>query len=94
MENNLIMEQPTEQGLVTANVNEQIINEIPSSITGMELGLLEWSEAKRQSEPNTTDPSQYPTFFTEDDEIRGVPGQDYFRVRYVYADDTYANQMS
>ncbi len=64
---------------------------VPSSLTGVELGYLEWSEAKRQSPPNTTDPSQYPTFFTEDDAPRGVPNQDYYRLKYTNADDTYSN---
>lgn len=66
-------------------------DDIPEELTGVELGLLEWSEAKRQSKPDTTDPSLYPEFFTEDDEVRGIPDVDYFRLRYVNADNTYEN---
>ena len=73
-------------GLVKAILyKESVVNDdtVPADLKGVELGLLEWSSAKRQSPPATDDPANYPTFFTEDDEIRGVPGEDYFRVRYV-----------
>lgn len=62
-------------------------DEVPSDLIGVELGLLEWAESKRQSEPDTTDPTLYPEFFTEDDAPRGTPGEDYYRVRYVYNKD-------
>lgn len=62
-------------------------DDVPASLTGVELGLLEWSEAKRQSEPETEDPEFYPEFFTEDDAPRGIPNVDYFRLRYVYNKD-------
>jgi len=62
-------------------------DEVPSSIVGAELGLLEWSSENRDPEPNTTDPELYPEFFEEGDEIRGVVGEDYFRVRYVWVED-------
>ena len=64
---------------------------IPSSLTGVELGLLNWSQDQRQSPPNTTDPSQYPKFFTEDDAPRGTANVDYFRVKYTNTDGTYSN---
>lgn len=64
---------------------------VPSSLTGVELGLLEWSEAKRQSEPDTTDPEYYPEFFTEEDAPRGTPSVDYFRLRYLREDKSFSN---
>ena len=66
-------------------------DEIPSDITGVELGLLEWSEAKRQTEPDPDTDENPPEFFTEDDEIRGIPNVDYFRLNYVRSDKTYSN---
>lgn len=66
-------------------------DEIPDSITGTELGLLEWSEENRQSEPDTSDPDYYPEFYSEEDEVRGVVDKDYFRVKYTYKDHTYKN---
>lgn len=64
---------------------------IPASISGVELGLLEWFEAKRQPEPDTQDPENYPEFFTSDDDPRGIPQVDYYRLKYVRANDTYTN---
>lgn len=67
-------------------------DEIPASITGTELGLLEWSQDNRQTEPDTTDPQFYPEFYDpEQDTVRGIPQKDYFRVKYVYSDKTYKN---
>ena len=81
-------------GVVTAILFHSRVtdsDEIPSDLTGVQLGLLEWTESSSQSEPGTTDPSTYPTFYSSDDTIRGVVGKDYFRLKYTYTDNTYAN---
>ena len=72
---------------------EQIENsdDIPEDLKGVELGVQEWSAAKRQSPPETEDPEFYPEFFTEDDAPRGISGQDYYRIRYINEDKTFVN---
>ena len=77
-------------GLVKAILfKESKVNDdtVPEDLKGVELGLLEWSSTKRQSPPDTEDPANYPVFYTEEDEIRGVPNEDYFRVRYTNVEE-------
>lgn len=81
-------------GLVTSieyAVTVDNSDEIPAQFTGVELGFLDWYQANRQTEPNTTDPDSYPVFFDETDGVRGLPNVDYFRVKYTYTDNTYKN---
>lgn len=66
-------------------------DKVPSDIDGTELAFLSWSEAGGQSEPDTSDPENYPEFYSDDDNLRGVPGHDYFRLKYTYQDNTFRN---
>ena len=70
---------------------------IPENITGVMLGEQNWYESSGKEPPETEIPSEYPQFFTDGDEIRGIPGSieewqwvDYFRIRYYKKDsETY-----
>lgn len=64
---------------------------IPTQFTGAELVYLLWAEKDRYPVPNTTNPEEYPEFFTDDDNIRGIPNIDYFRLKYIYEDGTFEN---
>lgn len=66
-------------------------DEIPAEFTGAQLGFLDWYQADRQTEPDTTDPENYPVFFDATDDMRGLPNVDYFRVKYTYTDGTFKN---
>lgn len=66
----------------------QDFDKIPEDLTGIELGRMTLSASKRDEAPNTSNPDKYPKFFSEDDEIRGVAGQDYFVVEYEDEDIT------
>lgn len=63
--------------------------DFPSEFTGAQLGYQEWYFSAGQQTPETVDPAYYPTFFADDDVMRGIPRNsstgewvDYFRVRY------------
>lgn len=63
-------------------------DEVPDDLVGVELGLITWNAADGQAEPGTDKPEDYPTFWDpEQDEIRGTPGDDYFRLKFIYTDD-------
>lgn len=71
--------------------------EPPEILQGLELGAQSWYEETGVARPETVYPEYYPTFWGEDDEILGIPGDpstgiwnDYFRIRYFVADsETY-----
>lgn len=67
--------------------------DLPSNLTGLELGYQQWYESTGAEEPGTISPEYYPELYSSDDEIRGIAGDsgtdewvDYFRVRYYKAD--------
>lgn len=68
-------------------------DEVPSDLTGVELVKENWAQDDRQSEPETEDPNYFPEFWDSSSEEgpRGTVGKDYFVIRYVYSDRTYAN---
>lgn len=58
----------------------------PASLTGACLGKLTYDADSRDPEPGTSDPTVYPVFFTDEDEIRGIPNTDYFLAVYLQGD--------
>lgn len=56
---------------------------IPESLTGIQLGVVSWSN---EEAPNTTDPSVYREYFGLSSNYRGVVGKDYFVVQHVVGD--------
>ena len=62
-------------------------DEVPSGIVGAELGHVILDKKNNDSTPSTTtDPTTYPTFYADEDELRGVPSEDYFVATYIDGD--------
>ena len=69
--------------------------EPPENIGGLELNYQIWYQETGVEKPETHYPEYYPTFWGENDVIRGIPGNaetdewnDYFRIRYYYSNST------
>lgn len=58
--------------------------ELPDGLVGVELGRISMNNA-----PDTTNPANYPVFFTQGDNIRGKIGQDYFVAVHWIDDKTF-----
>ncbi len=61
----------------------------PTSLAGACLGMLTYSAQSRDPEPGTDDPANYPVFFTDEDNIRGIPNTDYFVAKYMIDNNNY-----
>lgn len=59
------------------------VEKIPSQLHGAQLGYIEGA-----TPPDTASPESYPSFFSNDDALRGEPNSDYFRYRYSYSERT------
>jgi len=60
---------------------------VPSGLTGAQLGSVTLDAANRDTTPSTSaDATTYPTFYSEEDNVRGVVGQDYFVATYINGD--------
>lgn len=71
---------------ITFKEKKSNTTDIPSGLTGVELGVMEWTDNEN---PNTSDRELYPVFFTEEDEVRGRANVDYFVVRQVVDEKNY-----